>query len=1461
MTLVCFVCNPFNNAKVLARIFIDHGSEIQLIKSETSQKLGLVGTKVTLVVGVSGGRIERKPNQNAVTYCLESLNGKFRTSPILGATIPTVANRLRSIDVDPKKHEHLKDISTWTETYPLKHASEIHVLLGLPNLLFILRGSPILPKDNDMSKPCGQDTLLGTALVGADGISADRSIYQSIKKIVQVNTLTIEQDPLESKFDIFRNPDGHCCESTDPNHHFCNFNLAKFFELEHLGIMPNDSNRSLDEQNAWDLVEAETFFNEKEHRWYTVLPWKSSIKVPFDNLNKAIAVMHRIFKKYSKDPMAMNLMNKAYDAFLENGFSKVVTEIPVKKSSDLRQILEKNASDENQKFHILETHPVFRDSASTPCRICLNCASLGPGPANKSFNSFLYTGQCLLPELLHVLILHRCRRFAWAMDVEKLFLQIKLKENDRPFLQYCQKILDKNGEEKIKIMQFSSVPFGVVTSPFLANYVLLRHIERFRDQFPIGSKYLRLIYVDDLVTSADTLETAQKACGEIYEMMNLGSFPTHKWIANHPDILSKIPIEKRANVSESSSHEAKILGVRWEILGDTLEINMADNMPEYSDEEKFTKRKILRDISSIYDPCGWVSPWVLLGKLIVKQLWVSEYKWDQEIEAESILQKFREWRSNLIHLKNFKIPRCIVRENSSVIALAIFADASCTSFGACAYAISGSEDSDELTSALIMGKTRVNPTKNPPSIPRAELLGLLTAVRLGFYLEKAFAHLERKIKIFYFSDSEITLYRLQKPIGQYKVWVAHRLEEIAEKTKNADGIFFCPTAENPADFSSRGASIPQLLNSQLWMEGPPFIRKKPFDFKKLVPKKPMSTTLKEQIDALDIKKKIPNFHVAQIQEVELLSKLVNDISSWNKCQRTYAFIRRFILNCRTKGKIRKFLPKRILEMQNCKCHQKCNRKCHGNCVQNFKKNSDTFYHEKLELEIKRTCLCFTKKRQEGIYGEIIKKLEYLTPEEVLISEKHFYKMAQRESYNSEVALLKLGKELDKDHHLIRCLPYYDNEDELIKVNSRLRASDLLSVTGNPILLPRDHLVTKRVIMHHHEQLFHCSLEQTLSSTRRQVFYMGGKRKTKEVLFGCACRNFHDVTPNVMKILPKYRMDNLEAFSYVHLDFFGPYKCWVQGNKNEPQLSSVFGLIYSCAQSRCLQIDLIPDLSTETFLYSLRQMQARRGRCRQIHSDNAKTYKLASKILKRILSGMNWTKIEKICAEKWNFRWTFSENLAPFENALAEAPIKHVKRAIKSMLGAVKVTTFLELQTICMESEAILNDRPLATMLDGPDSVQPITPSELACGRRMFTLPMEKYIPEDAPFSRQWAIRKRALYCFWRRFTKDYLMDQTLTKYWNRKSKLAKYLKPGLRVILRDKNVAFKQWRNAIVTKLLPSDDGVLRRLELKVINPNGKPSLVTRPIQLVSLYERDTPNACICLQSHLDGNKRASDKS
>ena len=1435
MTLVCYLVNPLNNAKQKVRVFFDPGSEIQLVKQNTAEYLGLQGPKTTLIVGVSGGRTERKVNQKAVTYCLEKLDGSFRTHPLLGATIPIIAHDLKSIMVDPKQHNHLKNIKTWTEKYPIKHDSEIHVMFGLPDLLFYLKGSPILPSDMDFSKPCAQHTKLGTALVGGNGLSNIA--------LVQVHTLKKVPTQLESTFEISKNP----CDGDHNDHHgnekcehFCEPNLEKFWSLEHIGILPESSNMTMDEEEAWKSVENSTYFDTKQSRWYCKLPWRSDQKIPYDNLNKSIAVMHRIFKKYSSNNTAMDLMKKSYDAFLEKGFAKIIAEIPAQKSHELRKILKEITP--NQNFHVLESHPVFRDSESTPCRICLNAASLGP--TNRSLNSYLYPGPCLLPELLHVLIKFRCKRYGFAMDIQKLFLQIKLHQEDRPFMRYCQKIKgsswqDKASEEKVRIMEFSSVPFGIISSPFLANFVIGKHVERFSDQFPIGAKYMSDIYVDDLISSADDLEEAQKACGEISQMLALGNFPTHKWISNHPSVLKLIPPDKRADVSEDANHYAKVLGVKWSVLKDTLEINMTEKIQELDENEKFTKRKILKDISSVFDPCGWIGPFILIGKLLMQQLWQDKCSWDVEISDNDILEKFKNWRSNLKFLKSFQIPRCIVPERQSVIALAIFCDASSTSYGACAYAITANSPGNSgqgCHSSLIFAKTRVNPTKSPPTIPRAELLALLTGVRIGYYLQKAFS--EQNIQIFYFSDSEINLYRLHRPVGHYKVWLAKRLQEIHEKSENSDGIYYCPTDLNPADTASRGQDIEGLKSNRLWLEGPDFIRKRPFAFTSVNPAKPMTDTQCEQLDSLEIKKKVPTFQVAQIAESGLLTTIVTNISSWNKCRRIYAFIRRFIVNCRDHGKIQRSLPTNLIEMQKCTCNKRS--------VQLFRKKNLTFYNEKLRLQVPRTCSQMTKKRQEIIYGKLVSQLEPLTVEEVMYSEKSFFRMAQRECYNSEVAILKLGKDLVKHHELEKCLPYYDSEDDLIRVNSRLKASDLLSVQGNPILLPKEHVVTDRVVQHYHEQLFHCSIEQTLALARRVVWFLGSKRKCKSVLHGCICKKPQKVTPNIMKHLPKYRMDNLEAFSYIHLDYFGPYKCKVV-SKDVTTITSVFGLIYSCAQSRCLQIDLVPDLSTETFLYSIRQLLARRGRCRQIHSDNAKTYKSASKILKRILLNLDWTKIEKVSAEKFEFRWTFSENLAPHENALAEAPIKHVKKGIAAMLGAVKVTTFMELQTICMEVEAILNDRPLATMLDGQDSVQPITPSELANGRRMYLLPMEKQIPENATFSKQWAVRKRALYCFWRRFTRDYLLDQSLTKYWTRKSNLE--LKEGLRVMLRDKNVAFKQWRNAVITRLLPSDDNVVRRVELRVLNPSGKPSLVTRPIQLLSLYEQDCPNACACSAS------------
>ena len=51
---------------------------------------------------------------------------------------------------------------------------------------------------------------------------------------------------------------------------------------------------------------------------------------------------------------------------------------------------------------------------------------------------------------------------------------------------------------------------------------------------------------------------------------------------------------------------------------------------------RFTKRKILSLVSSIYDPLGWVSPLTVCGKMFMQSLWKEKMGWDQKLNPDQI---------------------------------------------------------------------------------------------------------------------------------------------------------------------------------------------------------------------------------------------------------------------------------------------------------------------------------------------------------------------------------------------------------------------------------------------------------------------------------------------------------------------------------------------------------------------------------------------------------------------------------------------------------------------------------------------------------------------------------------------------------------------------------------------------------------------------------------------------------
>ena len=92
-------------------------------------------------------------------------------------------------------------------------------------------------------------------------------------------------------------------------------------------------------------------------------------------------------------------------------------------------------------------------------------------------------------------------------------------------------------------------------------------------------------------------------------------------------------------------------------------------------------------------------------------------------------------------------------------------------------------------------------------------------------------------------------------------------------------------------------------------------------------------------------------------------------------------------------------------------------------------------------------------------------------------------------------------------------------------------------------------------------------------------------------------------------LPGFRVREAAPFSNVGIDFAGPLfvKCCAKCP------SKVYIALFSCCVTRAIHLELVGDLSANTFLCCLRRFSARRGMSSLIVSDNAKPFKAAERL--------------------------------------------------------------------------------------------------------------------------------------------------------------------------------------------------------------------------------------------------------
>ena len=86
-------------------------------------------------------------------------------------------------------------------------------------------------------------------------------------------------------------------------------------------------------------------------------------------------------------------------------------------------------------------------------------------------------------------------------------------------------------------------------------------------------------------------------------------------------------------------------------------------------------------------------------------------------------------------------------------------------------------------------------------------------------------------------------------------------------------------------------------------------------------------------------------------------------------------------------------------------------------------------------------------------------------------------------------------------------------------------------------------------------------------------------------------------------LPDFRVNSVHSFHTVGLDYAGPLYV-----KNTDSVSKVYVLLFTCASSRAIHVELTPGMNNAAFIRAFHRFIARRGKPSLIIHDNFKTFK-------------------------------------------------------------------------------------------------------------------------------------------------------------------------------------------------------------------------------------------------------------
>lgn len=436
----------------------------------------------------------------------------------------------------------------------------------------------------------------------------------------------------------------------------------------------------------------------------------------------------------------------------------------------------------------------------------------------------------------------------------------------------------------------------------------------------------------------------------------------------------------------------------------------------------------------------------------------------------------------------------------------------------------------------------------------------------------------------------------------------------------------------------------------------------------------------------------------------------------------------------------------------------------------------------------------------------------LSAKEIKDAELVICREIQKGEFLQEINSIKKGLPVSSKSKLKFLNPFLD-KDGVLRVCGRLKHSKLNFESKFPVILPAKNKFITLMFRYYHLKNLHIGPSGLLHSLRQKFWPINGRNIARKIVHECIkCFKAKPIpSEQLLGDLPFERVNQNYVFNCTGIDFCGPFLIRYK-NQRKGVCHKIYVCIFVCLVTRAIHLETVTDLTSESFIATLKRFFSRRGKSSKLFSDNAKTFIGAQAELKK-LHKMVRAPDEKLAGylSSEEIQWNFIPPRSPNFGGLWEAGVKSFKYYLKRVAADAKLT-IEEFITVTNQIEGILNSRPITPLTSDPEDLDVLTPAHFLIGRPINSIPeLDHTLLPDNRLS-HWQRVTKLTQLIWKRWSNTFLSSlQQRSKWMFSKNNVTL----GSLVIIKEDNMPICKWLMGRIVKVYPGADGKIRVVDVK----------------------------------------------